>query len=559
MRADMGFPRSWRPRRGGRLAVGAALILLASLDAGCLELPSLPPRSDAAPADAPLGAGLAVIGVVADSADGRRWDPSAIPRRPRIGVLLSARLDDALPSGTDPGAVLLLTTAGGPRDLEELAADLEARPLRAATLARVLDAEVSAVGTRIDLVPAAPLDPGAVIVVCVGAWARSGRRTLGTPFLRALTVSTDPAAGARATDAWPPGGALEVGPEVPLLAVRFDGLLDVGAETLELREASGRSVPARVRSASCAEIGWSGPRCAALEPTAPLRAETRHTLRLGDALDATGAAVPAFEATFVTARAGEATPPTLGAISCALDEVAADVGCLFADDALVSVRVGAGEPLRLALDTDAGRVRTVLSRGEGSIGLSGLPAGSVFDAVLRATDTAGRTTALPLALETHPRLPAISIVEVRADPLGREPVQEYVELENRGAFAVDLAGLWLADAPDHAGDALPALLVPPGGRVLVVSDDFDPDAPEDARVPPGVPLARVEGSLGSGGLASYGEPLFLRDAEGRRLSAAPALPARPGVCIVRRSADPRTGAVEAFGYDPAGTCTPGTE
>ena len=70
---------------------------------------------------------------------------------------------------------------------------------------------------------------------------------------------------------------------------------------------------------------------------------------------------------------------------------------------------------------------------------------------------------------------------------------------------------------------------------------------------------RVGTSLASGGLRNSGEALYLRDAAGHRLSAAPAKPApQPGVCVLRRDdADPRSGEPSAFERDPAGSCTPG--
>ncbi len=100
--------------------------------------------------------------------------------------------------------------------------------------------------------------------------------------------------------------------------------------------------------------------------------------------------------------------------------------------------------------------------------------------------------------------------------------------------------------------------MPPGGRALLVADGFDPSAPDDTPVPPGTVLVRMGTSLGSGGLSNAGEPLFLRDPEGHRVSAAPATPPpRAGVCRVRQVDDPRTGAPGSFGYDAEGGCTPG--
>lgn len=539
-----------RPAPHAVTAAARLAFLGVTLVLGCLEIPVLRRPDDAAVPDVREAPALAVTAVVIESVDGRRWPATGIPRQPRVAVLFAAAPAASLP-------VYLL--AGGIDD--ELTSDLGASPLRSSTLERVIDAEVTALGERVVLVPRSPLEAGADLVLAIGAWAHSGARTLGAPHLVSLHVSTDPALGARVTDAWPPDGASGIGPTVPMLAVRFDGTVEIGPGALALYDERGATVDAVVRSARCEEIGWSGPSCAVLEPSSALAPDTVHELRLGDARDGTGAAVPPFVAQFKTASRDDGEPPVLAAFECALDEqtLGAGAGCLLVDDRSLDIRIRGIEPLRLALDTAGGRVRAVLSRGEGAIGLAGLGAGTTLDAVLLASDASGLTTRVDFAVTTPPPLPELAIVEVRADPLGREPTQEYVELENRGATLVDLAGLFLADGLGSTGDELPPLVVPAGGRVLVVADAFDPDDDRDVPVPPGVPLARVDGSLGSGGLASYGEPLFLRDAEHHRLSAAPALPARAGVCIVRVIADARSGAPSAFGYDPAGTCSPGTE
>lgn len=539
--------------RPPRLPACLSLLLVPGLTgviaSGCLEIPDFPRAADVGPRDAPPSARLAVTSVLVESADGRRWPSDAIPRLPRLAVLFSDRPDADAP-------ILLL--AGAPDD--ELAEDLGAAPLRASTLARVLDVERTGRGERVELTPREPLPAGAALTLVVAAWARSGARTLGVPRLEPLVVSTDPALGAEATDAWPPDGASGIGPSVPLLGVRFDGLTELGPEALALHDVtSGTLVPAAIGGVSCGDIGWVGPSCAALRPLRPLAPGAIHELRLGVVRDATGAQLAAFVARFKTGLEPDLEPPLAPPFECALDETPIEIGCAFSDDRSVRVRVRGVEPLRAVLETERGRVGAVFSRGEGELGLEDLAPDTSLDAHLSLTDTSGLVTRVPLVLVTSPPLPELSIVEVRADPLGREPTQEYVELENRGSAAIDLSGLRLADALDDEGDALPSLVVPPGGRVLVVAADFDPDDVADGPVPPGVPLVRIEGSLGSAGLAAYGEPLFLRDAAGQRLSAAPALPARPGVCIVRVVEDGRTGAVGAFGYDPAETCSPGTE
>jgi hypothetical protein len=64
-------------------------------------------------------------------------------------------------------------------------------------------------------------------------------------------------------------------------------------------------------------------------------------------------------------------------------------------------------------------------------------------------------------------------------------------------------------------------------------------------------------ALAAGGLRNSGEALYLRDAEGRRISAAPGLPPRTGRCLVRIAADMRTDEEAAFEHSEEAGCTPG--
>ena len=169
----------------------------------------------------------------------------------------------------------------------------------------------------------------------------------------------------------------------------------------------------------------------------------------------------------------------------------------------------------------------------------------------------GRAVTRTVHTRTTPPLPTWTITEIRSDSVGPEPAQEYVELVNFGGVAMRPAGLTLADAPDRLGDLIESpVTIAPGGRLLVVAQDFDPDRPDDQQPPAGIPIVRVDGPLASGGLSNGGEPLYLRDGDGRRISSAPALPSSgPGSCLRRVSDAPRTGAPGAFTV--SSRCTPG--
>jgi hypothetical protein len=197
----------------------------------------------------------------------------------------------------------------------------------------------------------------------------------------------------------------------------------------------------------------------------------------------------------------------------------------------------------------------VAPRGSARLVLDGLA--PEHEVLLTATlvDLSGLESRRVFRVSTTPLLAPISISEVRADPLGPEPAQEYVELLNSGAMPLDLAGYALADREDRVGDTVPRTsIVPPGGRALMVSDAFDETHPAELPVPDGVPLIRLGASLGAGGLSNAGEALVLRDAAGQRVSAAPALVTGAGRCAVRTTTDPRRGDDAAFAVGP---CTPG--
>ena len=88
-------------------------------------------------------------------------------------------------------------------------------------------------------------------------------------------------------------------------------------------------------------------------------------------------------------------------------------------------------------------------------------------------------------------------------------------------------------------------------------DVFDARDASDGPLKPGVRLARTDKALS---LSNDGSIVLLRDAQMRRISAAPRLkPAQAGACIARISADPRRGSPSDFARDPQQSCTPGVQ
>jgi len=118
------------------------------------------------------------------------------------------------------------------------------------------------------------------------------------------------------------------------------------------------------------------------------------------------------------------------------------------------------------------------------------------------------------------REPHVVINEVMANPAGKEPDQEWVELYNDGQDSVDL-GMWQFEDLGLAA-VLPSFVLEPGAYVLVVHDTFDAASWADRPPAAGTPLLRVP-HLGKSGLSNSGEPLRLVRADGVVASTVPAL------------------------------------
>ena len=522
--------------------------------AGCLSLPAIPPRSDGGPRDAGLDAPLprfALAGIDVVDGRGQAAHTDDAPRRPSIIVRFSS-------PPADPSLVLLVSGAAD----ADLVADLDATPLRVSTLDRAIEIDARLAHATLTITPTEPLVRGATVTLAIPRWLAdaSGHR-LDAASTETLTISSRLDAGARATDAWPPDGAFDVAPALALAAIRFDGSVEDSAHAIVLSETDGGFVSATPTLAPCSTIGWLDGVCVELLPVTPLRPSTPYTLAVApSARDARGATMPAFESHFTTAASAPA-PLAWSPISCTIGETPSSEGCARTDDESVSFRGQLSAAVRLSWTTGAAAGSLVAGRGALALRVDGLSANTPTSLGLDAADYAGAHTLLTLPLTTTEPLPTLSITEVRADPFGLEPRQEYVEIENYGSASVLLTGMRLADSTTALGDVLPSASIPAGAHALIVSSDFNPDdtaSGGDVAVPAGTLLVRVDASLGSGGLSNSGEPVFLRDSMDRWISAAPATPApRQGVCIVRTSTSHRTGEPGSFGYDPALTCTPG--
>jgi hypothetical protein len=175
---------------------------------------------------------------------------------------------------------------------------------------------------------------------------------------------------------------------------------------------------------------------------------------------------------------------------------------------------------------------------------------------VRAISVGGHIWDDRFTAETHAPMPHVVINEVLADPRGPEPAQEWVELYNDGLEGAVIGGWSFEDTGGSV--ALDAVVIPAGGYVLLVREDFDPTSSADVPPENGVRLVRLA-DLGKNGLSNTGEPLTLRDASGRVVSRFPALPKpKAGVSVARREPwaaddDPRGFAYHAgIGASPGG-------
>jgi len=134
-------------------------------------------------------------------------------------------------------------------------------------------------------------------------------------------------------------------------------------------------------------------------------------------------------------------------------------------------------------------------------------------------DLAGNAASvvLPVAPLAVPR---VAITEVLANPMGPEPAQELVELTNLSAQPVQLGSFQLDDGDDGVGAGLlPAAVLLPGQRAVVVGKGFKASSDTDPAVIDAALLLRLPGVLGASGLSNAGESVVLRDPAGRLVSS----------------------------------------
>lgn len=487
---------------------------------------------------------------------GQPSDQLQLVRRPRLAIVSQAgfaEIDDA---------ILLLT---GEPDAD-LLDDLAAAPLRAEHLSRVVEVALEPTVEGALLVPTSALEADASYTLAVPAWARTpgGARISADGTSQIFTLHTGKQAnvGARPVSSLPADGSSAVGTNLEAAVVAFDGDVSGFEQGVWIEGPDGLAVSAKISAGACIDVAPEHHEkfCVRIQPSQRLVPGAPHALVVGaQARDGHTAPIGPWRASFRTASGRDDVAPQALPLTCAIDEQALEVGCALIDDQSISLRIQTDEAVLAALTRDENVVRSVAPDGLCTLRLASLEPSSSVELNLTLRDSAGNLTETTLTLRTSAPLATLSITEVRADPRGPEPTQEYVELWNYGSRVVELQGFTLDDRTDKLGEPFArSLRVEPQTRVLLVAEGFDADDPRDQAPPPGANLLRLGRSLVSSGLSNTGERIFLHDALGRLVSAAPAAPKpRAGVCVVRTSTDARDGAATAFDYDPNATCTPG--
>jgi hypothetical protein len=245
-----------------------------------------------------------------------------------------------------------------------------------------------------------------------------------------------------------------------------------------------------------------------------------------------------------------AEPLDVEPLACTDDELDVGAGCVTAFDNRLLVRTN-GLPALWALVLDGREFLEVAQGAE--LTVPDLQPGVAVSMRGLVLDAAGEEFSIDGEITLAEPAGAPVIGEVYADALGPEPGQEWVELVNVGAGAVDLRGWMLEDAT--AASALPAATLAPGAYGVVLTPDYDVTLdPEPAR---DAVLLFVD-KIGGQGLTNSGEALRLVDPTGKVRSRFPARAARPGVSAARRFPWSSDSDATAFGRHAPPGASPGS-
>jgi hypothetical protein len=305
----------------------------------------------------------------------------------------------------------------------------------------------------------------------------------------------------------PVAGAADVPPNLAAVVVRFGSPVTAPPGSLRLCQSPGGEGNDRVSSLAeqvpCPVNGF----CYRLpiEGLLPFGATCVVEVRSGLIQEDGTPVPPGIIGRFDTAATQDQQPPEISAVT-----VQPAGGCL-------GIHFATSEPANGEVLLTVADQELSVSAGVGTatfdlaIALRDLPPDTDATVRIRAIDRAGnRAETAPVPIRTPPLAPALVITEVMANPAGREPDQEFVEIRNAGAGPLELAGLRVEDS--RGGDVLPAATLPAGAYALIVASTWDGASAMDTPARPSSVIVRVDTRLGADGLANAGEPVRLRAA-----------------------------------------------
>jgi hypothetical protein len=261
--------------------------------------------------------------------------------------------------------------------------------------------------------------------------------------------------------------------------------------------------------------------------------------------------------------ADDAVPPTLITGACGAFESMSDGVCVGAGPASASFRFETNEPAIVTVSSSSSGPASLITgqwATEHHAAAVLLDEGVASSITLSFEDINGNADQVIVEVTATGGYP-VAVTEILADPAGTEPDQEFVEIHNFGAGAVDLSGWMIDDNGDKDGDVLPAgTTLGAGSTGIIVSPDFDPSTGDDPAPASSATIIHLDSSIGTSGLKnSSAETIQLWDAAGLLVSEYLGEVGNPkeGKSAARLSAELPDGDEWAWGPDPLDPTTPG--
>jgi hypothetical protein len=261
--------------------------------------------------------------------------------------------------------------------------------------------------------------------------------------------------------------------------------------------------------------------------------------------------------------ADDSVPPMLITGACGVFESMSDGVCVAAGPVSASFRFETHEPAIVTISSSSSGSASVLTAQWATEHHAAvvLPDEGVASSVtLSFEDVNENADQVVLDVTATGGYP-VAVTEILADPNGAEPDQEFVEVHNFGATAVDLSGWMIDDNGDHDGDLLPVgTTLGAGSTGIIVSPDFDPSAGDDPAPASSATIIYLDSSIGTSGLRnSSAETVQLWDAAGVLVSEYLGQVGNPkeGKSAARLSAELPDEDEWAWGPDPLDPPTPG--